>query len=211
MNYGILNRPMIVVLVAFYGLMTAPVVSLAAEGDALIDKATDLKLEAKNFDDLEQVAKLCEEALAKGVSDDNKEFAIQLLAGTLLERANQMARAILGEDAIIGMTSHNSQHLAMEAGEAGADYVAFGAFFHSNTKNRKFTADPKLLSNWQESMLVPCVAIGGITVENCQPIVKAGADFIAVSAGVWNHQESPAAAIKQFNDIFDNLVKAGNI
>ena len=97
MNYGILNRPMIVVLVGFYGLMTAPVVSLAAEGDALIDKATDLKLEAKNFDDLEQVAKLCEEALAKGVSDDNKEFAIQLLAGTLLERANQMARAILGE------------------------------------------------------------------------------------------------------------------
>ena len=97
MNYGILNRPMIVVLVVFYGLMTAPAVSLAAEGDALIDKATDLKLEAKNFDDLEQVAKLCEEALAKGVSDDNKEFAIQLLAGTLLERANQMARAILGE------------------------------------------------------------------------------------------------------------------
>ena len=97
MNYGILNRPMIVVLVAFYGLMTAPAVSLAAEGDALIDKATDLKLEAKNFDDLEEVAKLCEEALAKGVSDDNKEFAVQLLAGTLLERANQMSRAILGE------------------------------------------------------------------------------------------------------------------
>jgi len=88
---------MIVVLVAFYGLMTAPAVSLAAEGDALIDKATDLKLEAKNFDDLEEVAKLCEEALAKGVSDDNKEFAVQLLAGTLLERANQMSRAILGE------------------------------------------------------------------------------------------------------------------
>ena len=97
MNYGILNRPMIVVLVVFYGLMTAPAVSLAAEGDALIDKATDLKLEAKNFDDLEEVAKLCEEALAKGVSDDNKEFAVQLLAGTLLERANQMSRAILGE------------------------------------------------------------------------------------------------------------------
>ena len=97
MNYGLLNRPVIVVLVAVYGLMTAPAVSLSAEGDALIDKATDLKLEAKNFDDLEQIAKLCEEALAKGVSDDNKDFAVQLLAGTLLERANQMAQAILGE------------------------------------------------------------------------------------------------------------------
>ncbi len=117
------------------------------------------------------------------------------------------ARELIGDDAIIGVTCHNSTHLAMEAGEAGADYVAFGAFFESNTKHRKFVAKTNLLSIWQETMLVPSVAIGGITVENCQPLVKSGADFIAVSAGIWKHRDSPATAVKQFNDIFDNATK----
>ena len=117
------------------------------------------------------------------------------------------ARGLIGDDAIIGVTCHNSTHLAMEAGEAGADYVAFGAFFESNTKHRKFVAKTNLLSIWQETMLVPSVAIGGITVENCQPLVKSGADFIAVSAGIWKHRDSPATAVKQFNDIFDNATK----
>lgn len=117
------------------------------------------------------------------------------------------ARELIGDDAIIGVTCHNSTHLAMEAGEAGADYVAFGAFFESNTKHRKFVAKTNLLSIWQATMLVPSVAIGGITVENCQPLVKSGADFIAVSAGIWKHRDSPATAVKQFNDIFDNATK----
>ncbi|NKB22437.1 MAG: thiamine phosphate synthase [Alphaproteobacteria bacterium] len=113
------------------------------------------------------------------------------------------ARELLGDEAIIGVTCHVSTHLAMEAGEAGADYIAFGAFFDSTTKQRKHVAEPDLLTQWQETMLVPCVAIGGITVENCRPIIEAGADFIAVAAGVWAHPDGPRAAVKAFNDIFD--------
>ena len=115
------------------------------------------------------------------------------------------ARNLLGDDAIVGVTCHASTHLAMEAGEAGADYIAFGAFFDSTTKQRKFAAEPALLTQWQETMLVPCVAIGGITVKNCRPIVDAGADFIAVSAGVWNYPDGPAAAVKAFNEVFDEV------
>ena len=115
------------------------------------------------------------------------------------------ARNLLGDDAIVGVTCHASTHLAMEAGEAGADYIAFGAFFDSTTKNRMFSAEHALLTQWQETMLVPCVAIGGITVKNCRPIVEAGADFIAVSAGVWDYPDGPGAAVKAFNNIFDEV------
>jgi len=118
------------------------------------------------------------------------------------------ARSLLGTDAIVGVTCHASKHLAMEAGEAGANYVAFGAFFDSTTKQRKHVAEPELLEQWQESMLVPCVAIGGITIENCRPIVEAGADFIAVAAGVWAHSDGPGAAVKAFNEIFDKVASA---
>lgn len=107
------------------------------------------------------------------------------------------ARARLGRDAQIGVTCHNSRHLAMEAGEAGADYVAFGAFFPSSTKDTEHRAEPELLTWWQELMEIPCVAIGGITPENCAPLVAAGADFLAVSGAVWNGDE--AAAIKAFH------------
>jgi thiamine-phosphate pyrophosphorylase len=96
----------------------------------------------------------------------------------------------------------------MEAGEAGADYIAFGAFFDSTTKNRKFAAEHALLTQWQETMLIPCVAIGGITAQNCRPIVEAGADFIAVSAGVWNYPDGPDAAVKAFNNIFNEVASA---
>jgi thiamine-phosphate pyrophosphorylase len=109
------------------------------------------------------------------------------------------ARRIMGPHAMIGVTCHDSRHLAMEAAEAGADYVAFGAFFDTGTKDAKFRADPELLTDWQVAMTVPCVAIGGITADNCRPLVAAGADFLAVSAGVWNHPEGPAAAVRAFN------------
>jgi len=109
------------------------------------------------------------------------------------------ARRILGEDRIVGVTCHNSRHLAMEAGEAGADYVAFGAFYPTDTKQPKTRAEPEILAWWSELMEIPCVAIGGITVENCAPLITAGADFLAVSAGVWRHPEGPAAAVKAFN------------
>jgi thiamine-phosphate pyrophosphorylase len=99
------------------------------------------------------------------------------------------ARQRLGREAQIGVTCHASRHLAMEAGEAGADYVAFGAFFPTTTKEVKHRAEPDLLTWWQTLFEIPCVAIGGITAQNAAPLVLAGADFLAVSGGVWNGDE----------------------
>jgi thiamine-phosphate pyrophosphorylase len=111
------------------------------------------------------------------------------------------ARAAL-PSGIVGVTCHDSRHLAMEAGEAGADYVAFGAFFPTATKEAKTRAEIELLRAWCEDMLVPAVAIGGITVENAPALVEAGADFLAVSSAVWEHIEGPEAAVKAFNRLF---------
>ena len=108
------------------------------------------------------------------------------------------ARAVLG-DLSLGVTCHASRDLAMVAGDAGADYVAFGAFYPSATKAPPAMADPDILTWWSELMELPCVAIGGITPENCAPLIEAGADFLAVSAAVWSHPEGPAAAIRAFN------------
>jgi thiamine-phosphate pyrophosphorylase len=111
------------------------------------------------------------------------------------------ARRIMGKRAMIGATCHDSRHLAMEAAEAGADYVAFGAFFPTSTKETVHRPDPDILTIWQEVMEVPCVAIGGITVENAAVLVQAGADFLAVSQGVWGHPAGPAAAVREFTKI----------
>jgi thiamine-phosphate pyrophosphorylase len=108
------------------------------------------------------------------------------------------ARKIMGADAMIGVTCHDSLHLAMEAAEGGADYVAFGAFYPTTTKEALTRADPELLTGWQADMVIPCVAIGGITVETAAGLAAAGADFLAVSAGVWRYGEGPAAAVKAF-------------
>jgi thiamine-phosphate pyrophosphorylase len=112
------------------------------------------------------------------------------------------ARAALGPGRIVGVTCHASRHLAVEAAEAGADYVAFGAFFPTLTKEAKTHADVELLKWWSELMVVPCVAIGGITVANAKLLVEAGADFLAVSSGVWDHPDGPDAAVKAFNALF---------
>ncbi|MFO1082642.1 MAG: thiamine phosphate synthase [Reyranellaceae bacterium] len=112
------------------------------------------------------------------------------------------ARRIVGPDRQVGVTCKASRHLAMEAAEAGADYVAFGAFFPSSTKAVTTPAEVEILEWWSSLMEVSCVAIGGITVANCRPLVVAGADFLAVAGGVWNHAEGPAAAVRSFNEIF---------
>lgn len=109
------------------------------------------------------------------------------------------ARRIMGNDRMVGVTCHDSLHLAMEAAEGGADYVAFGAFFPTTTKDASTHADPELLRGWQLDMVVPCVAIGGITVATARDLAAAGADFLAVSAGVWAHGDGPAAAVAAFN------------
>ena len=109
------------------------------------------------------------------------------------------ARRIVGPDAIVGVTCHASRHLAMEAADKGADYVAFGAFFATSTKDAKGAASPDILADWSATTTVPCVAIGGITPANCAPLVKAGADFLAVVSAVWDHKDGPAAAVTAFN------------
>ena len=172
----------------------------------------------------------CLQLRLKGVSDDDVRRAIEILmpiaqdadvAFILNDRPDlaaelrcdgvhvgqddasyAQARAAVGRNAIVGVTCHNSRHLAMEAGEAGADYVAFGAFFPTQTKEPKTQAEIELIQWWAEMMTVPCVAIGGITVENARPLVEAGADFLAVSAGVWNFPQGPAAAVAAFNKLF---------
>src|ERR1700739_4390498 len=105
------------------------------------------------------------------------------------------ARKILG-NLTLGVTCHNSRHLAMDAGEAGADYVAFGAFFPTATKEPPEMADIETLPLWAEGMETPCAAIGGITAANCAPLVQAGAEFLAVVGAVWNHEQGPAAGVQ---------------
>ena len=111
------------------------------------------------------------------------------------------ARALLGPSAQIGVTCHDSRHLAMEAGETGADYVAFGAFFPTGTKEVRHRPDPAILSWWSTLFELPCVAIGGITPANGRALVEAGADFLAVCGAVWTHEDGPAAAVKAFQEI----------
>jgi thiamine-phosphate pyrophosphorylase len=113
------------------------------------------------------------------------------------------ARQILGPQAQIGVTCHDSRHLAMEAGEAGADYVAFGAFYPTGTKETKHKPDLSILGWWSTLFELPCVAIGGITPDNAAPLIAAGADFLAVSGSVWNDPDGPAAAVAKFAALKD--------
>ena len=132
--------------------------------------------------------------LAKRLKADGVHLGQQ--DGTVRE-----AREALGREAQIGVTCHASRHLAMEAGEMGADYVAFGAFFPSETKASDHRPEPELLTWWQGLMEIPCVAIGGITPDNCRPLIDAGADFLAVSQAVWGGDE--AEAVRSFAKVLD--------
>ena len=119
------------------------------------------------------------------------------------------ARRLLGPDSIIGVTCGDSRHRALVAAEAGADYVAFGAFFPSGTKiGTKYRATPDLLRDWSETTVVPCCAIGGITQQNCGPLIEAGADFLAVIGAVWSHPQGPRQAVRDFNAIFAQYGRA---
>lgn len=111
----------------------------------------------------------------------------------------RIARAAIGPDATLGVTCHDSRDLAMQAGEDGADYVAFGAFFPTATKEAPARAEPDILAWWSELMELPCVAIGGITPDNCAPLVQAGANFLAVVGAVWAYPEGPAAGVRAMN------------
>jgi thiamine-phosphate pyrophosphorylase len=119
------------------------------------------------------------------------------------------ARRLLGTDRIVGVTCGDSRHRAVNAAEAGADYVAFGAFFPSMTKaGAKYRATPDVLRDWSETTVVPCCAIGGITQENCVPLIEAGADFLAVIGSIWSYPQGPRAAVRDFNAVFARCGRA---
>ncbi len=118
------------------------------------------------------------------------------------------ARHLLGER-MLGVTCHASRDLAFAAGEAGADYVAFGAFFATASKEAPIRAEPGLLAWWSDIATIPCVAIGGITAQNCAPLVQAGADFLAVIGAVWAHPDGPAAGVRAMNAAIDAALAGG--
>ncbi len=158
-------------------------------GERIIEKVQDLDIAVLINDRADLAAELGADGVHIGQSD----------------MSFKDAKRWVGEHGIVGVTCHDSRHLAMLAGEQGADYVAFGAFYPTATKVAPTKADPELLTWWQEMMELPCVAIGGITPDNAKPLVKAGADFLAVSGGVWLYEAGPKAAVARFNEIFDQI------
>jgi len=152
---------------------------------------------------------LVQQAGAAFILNDRPDLAQKLGADGVhvgqSDASYAQARATLGADKIVGVTAHNSRDLAYAAAEAGADYVAFGAFYPTDTKAPQYWAEPEILEIWQQSMETPCVAIGGIKLENAKPLVRAGADFLAVANGVWKYPEGPSAAVAAFNSLFDDL------
>lgn len=149
---------------------------------------------------------ICQQRGVAFIMNDRPDLAVRLDCDGVHIGQDDMpyaeARRIVGPERQVGVTCKASRHLAMEAADAGADYVAFGAFFPSTTKAVTTPADVEILEWWSSLMEVPCVAIGGITVDNCRPLVAAGADFLAVAGGVWNHADGPQEAVRAFNDIF---------
>jgi thiamine-phosphate pyrophosphorylase len=195
-------------------LITPPMIApgpfaelLAAALDAGDVAALQLRLKDVDDDSIRRAAEallpVCQAQGVPLIMNDRPDLAAETgCAGVHVgqqDAAYEDARRIVGEQAIVGVTCHASRHLAMTAADQGADYVAFGAFFPTATKEAKHKADPEILDWWQELFEIPCVAIGGITAENGAELVQAGADFLAVVGAVWNHPEGPAAGVKALN------------
>ena len=172
--------------------------------------AAAFQLRVKNVDEhqlallAEPLQRVCADADVAFIVNDSMALAKRLGAdGVHLGQSDgdlREARALLGPSAQIGRTCHDSRHLAMEAGEAGADYVAFGAFYPTTTKPSHYRPHPSILSWWSAVFEIPCVAIGGITPDNARPLVDAGADFLAVCQAVWG-KDDPAAAVQAFEEV----------
>jgi thiamine-phosphate pyrophosphorylase len=169
--------------------------------------ASAFQLRVKDMDEhqlarlAEPLQRICGDADVAFIVNDSVSLAKRIAAdGVHLGQSDgdvREARVLLGPSAQIGRTCHDSRHLAMEAGEAGADYVAFGAFYPTTTKPSDYRPDPSILSWWSTLFEIPCVAIGGITPDNGRPLVEAGADFLAVCQAVWS-KEDPASAVQSF-------------
>lgn len=175
--------------------------------------AAAFQLRLKGLDDhavaraAEPLQRLCADHDVAFIVNDSAALAKRLGAdGVHLGQQDgdaREARALLGPSVQIGVTCHDSRHLAMEAGEAGADYVAFGAFYPTTTKETRHRPEPSILSWWTTLFELPCVAIGGITAQNARPLIDAGADFIAVCGAVWNHPRGPGAGVAEFAALLD--------
>ena len=180
------------------GMVSCFQLRLKSSDDEAISRASEILLP------------ICQSYDVPFIINDRPDLAAQLGAdGTHIgadDISYSEARRLLGDDAIIGVSCYNSRHSAMVAAEKGADYIAFGAFFPTTTKTPRSRADLDLLSWWQQTTTVPCVAIGGISVNNCSTLIEAGADFIAVISGVWDHPDGPSAALLHF----DKLCSGGN-
>ena len=152
----------------------------------------------------EPLQRICSDAGVSFIVNDSMSLAKRLGADGVhlgqLDGDVHEARTLLGPKAQIGVTCHDSRHLAMEAGEAGADYVAFGAFYPTTTKPSIYRPDPSILSWWSALFEVPCVAIGGITPQNALPLVEAGADFLAVCQAIWSAGD-PSKVVSEFNNL----------
>jgi thiamine-phosphate pyrophosphorylase len=189
--------------------MAAFVRNLEAALDA--GEVAALQIRLKDVDDatvLAAVAALKPVAQARGVAvllNDRPDLAARSgCDGVHVGQGDASlaeARAAMGRNAMIGVTCHDSRELAMDAAEGGADYVAFGAFFPTTTKETVHRPDPEILTIWQETVEVPCVAIGGVTAANAAGLARAGADFVAVSSAVWDHPEGPAAAVRELTEV----------
>ncbi len=174
--------------------------------------AFQLRLKEADDADIIKAAKelmpICQEREVAFILNDRPDLAAKIAADGVHLGYDDMpiaeARAIVGKDMVIGATAHASRHIAMEAGEAGVDYVAFGAFYPTTSKPQEKiekwgTPGLDILEWWQAFMLLPCVAIGGINAANCAPLVTAGADFIAAITAIWNHPKGSKEAVKEFN------------
>ncbi len=202
-------------------LITPPAIpdlaAFASDLEAALDAGdvAALQIRLKDADDatvLAAVAALKPVAQARGVAvilNDRPDLAARSgCDGVHLGQSDASvaeARSLMGRDAMIGVTCHDSRELAMDAAEAGADYVAFGAFFPTTTKATVHRPDPEILTIWQETVEIPCVAIGGITAATAGDLARAGADFVAVSAAVWNHPDGPAAAVRELDRILTSI------
>lgn len=198
-------------------LITPPVLEDVEAFAAVLERALDagpvaaLQIRLKPADDamitaaVQRLAPLAQQRGVAVILNDRPDLAAALgCDGVHVGQGDApvaSARRLMGPSAMIGVTCHDSRHLGMEAAEAGADYVAFGAFFPTMTKSTEHRPDPEILTIWQETMVIPSVAIGGITVDNAAPLVAAGADFLAVSHGVWGHAGGAEAAVRAFTAV----------
>ncbi|MEO1038598.1 MAG: thiamine phosphate synthase [Pseudomonadota bacterium] len=170
-----------------------------------------VQLRLKNHDEgsLDRLApplvQICHEAGAMTIFNDRPDLAARYGCGGVHigqeDAPYAEARSAVGAKGVVGVTCHDSRHLAMLAAERGADYVAFGAMFQTATKTPKSRASLDLLTWWSELFEAPCVAIGGITVDNAADVINAGADYLAVSGGIWAHQDGPEKAVEQFSEL----------